>query len=81
MQMKGGNTDTVYKDTDNRLEFAESLREQHPDVVKVVWRYNRWHHDVDYSSFKDNKLIRKEGIKIPKGINEYGMKLVDLTNS
>ena len=57
--MKGGNTDNVYHDTDNRREFAESLREQHPDVVEVVWRYERWHHQVNYKPFKDNKLIKK----------------------
>jgi len=48
---KGGNTDAVYVDGDNRLKFAESLRDQHPDVVKVVKRFGRWHHHVDYSGF------------------------------
>jgi len=57
MTMNGGNTCEIYKNTDNRREFAESLQNQHPDVAKVVWRYNRWHHDVDYSSFRDNKLV------------------------
>lgn len=54
--MKGGNTDTVYAETNDRKEFAESLKEQHPDVVDVVWRFNRWHHDVDYRRFRGNKL-------------------------
>ena len=56
LSMKGGNTDDLYANTDNRREFAESLQDQHPDVVKVVWRYNRWHHQVDYSNFKGNAL-------------------------
>ena len=56
MKMKGGNTDEVYADTDNRKEFAESLQEQHPDVVKVVWRFNRWHHEVNYKPFRNNIL-------------------------
>jgi len=56
LSMKGGNTDTVYRDTDERKEFAESLRSQHPDVVSVVRRYNRWHHQVDYSGFRQNAL-------------------------
>lgn len=75
-RMKGGNTDNVYTDNDHRRKFAESLQEQHPDVVKVVWKFNRWHHQVDYKPFKKNKLIRKEGIEIPDGINNYGMKLI-----
>jgi len=76
MTMQGGNTDTVYNTGDQRREFAESLQKQHPDVVKVVWKFNRWHHQVDYSPFKHNKLIKKQGIVIPQGINNYGMKLV-----
>ncbi len=76
MRMKGGNTDNVYTDGDKRLNFAKSLEEQHPDVVKVVWKFNRWHHQVDYRPFKNNKLIRKSGIEIPEGINNYGMRLI-----
>jgi hypothetical protein len=78
MVMKGGNTDTIYNTGDNRREFAESLKEQHPDVVDVTWKFNRWHHQVNYLPFKKNKLIKKEGLIIPKGINNYGMKLVEI---
>lgn len=59
MRMSGGNTDTVYNDGTNRLAFAESLAQQHPDCASVVWRFNRWHHHVDYSRFKRNKLQKK----------------------
>lgn len=79
MRMKGGNTGEVYGDTDNRLEFAESLQKQHPDVVKVAWKFNRWHHQVNYKPFKKNKLIKKQGLNISKGINNYGMKLIEIT--
>jgi hypothetical protein len=75
MIMKGGNTDHVYVDEDKRKKFAESLRDQHPDVVKVIWRFDRWHHDVNYKPFKNNKLIKKKGLIIPKCVNNYGMKL------
>ena len=74
--MKGGNTDNVYIDNDYRLKFAKSLEEQHPDIVKVVWKFNRWHHQVDYSGFKKNKLRLKPGITPIKVNNEYGMQLV-----
>jgi hypothetical protein len=73
MLMKGGNTDTIYNTGDNRLEFAKSLETQHPDIVKIVFRYNRWHHSVNYDGFRKNKLIKKEGLIIPEGINNYGM--------
>lgn len=75
MRAKGGNTDELYKKTDNRKEFAESLYEQHPDVVEVVWKFNRWHHSVDYKPFKKNKLIKKQNIKIENSVNNYGMKI------
>ncbi|MCK5602162.1 hypothetical protein KAR91_09840 [Candidatus Pacearchaeota archaeon] len=75
MRMKGGNTEQVYGDTDNRREFAESLKAQHPDIVKVVWKFNRWHHQVNYKPFKKNKLIKKKELVTPEGVNNYGMVL------
>jgi hypothetical protein len=75
MTISGGMTD-YYKDTDNRLEFARELQAAHPDVVKITRKYGRWHHHVDYRPFRGNKLIKKEGVGIPDGPNEYGMKLV-----
>lgn len=81
MQMKGGNTDTIYNTGDNRRQFAESLVEQHPDIAKVVWRYDRWHHEVDYTMFmKYNKPKLKEGIEISDEINNYGMTLKSTNN-
>jgi len=77
MRMKGGNTDNVYTDGDNRLKFAQSLQEQHPDVVKITKKFGRWHHQVNYKPFKRNKLIKKEGLTIPNGVNNYGMRLVE----
>ena len=72
MRNSGGNTDELYKD-DGRLKMAQSLVDQHPEIVTIKWKFNRWQHHVDYTPFKNNKLIRKEGIVIPQGINEYGM--------
>lgn len=75
MKLKGGNTDELYKDN-GRLLMAQSLQEQHPDVVKIGWRWGRWQHVVDYSRFRRNKLIQRTDIEIPTEPNEYGMKLV-----
>lgn len=74
--MKGGNTDNVYNSEDYRMNFAKSLQKQHPDVVKIVWRYGRWHHLVNYAPFKKNKPILKKGIVPIKENNEYGMRLI-----
>jgi len=73
--MKGGNTDNVYNTGDHRKAFAESLKEQHPDCVEVVWKFNRWHHSVNYSKFIQQPKL-KPGITPIKKLNNYGMKLV-----
>lgn len=75
MKVKGGMTD-YYNTTDKRLQFAQELQQAHPDVVKIVWKFNRWHHEVNYKPFKKNRLIRRPGIIISDTPNEYGMKLV-----
>lgn len=84
MTMKGGNTEEVYaknqQEFDNRRTFAESLKAQHPDVVEITMKWGRWHHHVDYSPFKQ-QLIKKEGLVIPKGNNEYGMSLRRATDA
>jgi hypothetical protein len=56
--------------------MAQSLVEQHPDVTTIKWKWGRWQHQVDYSRFKRNKLIKRPDVVIPDEPNEYGMKLV-----
>ena len=44
--------------------------------INFKWKkFRRWHHQVDYKPFRDNKLIKNKNIIIPKGINNYGMVL------
>jgi hypothetical protein len=73
--MKGGNTDNVYNGGDSRLSFAQSLKDQHPDVVNVTWKFNRWHHEVDYSPFAGNEPVYKRGVTKRLCDNDYGMRL------
>ena len=79
-RMRGGNSEVFYDDEGTKPK-SEMIEELHPDVAKVVWKYNRWHHHVDYKPFKTNKLIKKQGLVIPKGVNEYDMKLVSLNEN
>lgn len=79
MTMKGGNTEALYLldgQADGRLLMAQSLQQQHPDVVTIRRRWGRWQHKVDYRPFKRNRLRLKQGLEIQSGQNEYGMKLV-----
>lgn len=87
--MKGGNTEEFYhkeivadkKEWVNyinplgTINKSQMLVDMHPDVAKMVWKFNRWHHHVDYSPFRNNKLRLKPGVVLPEGVNNYGMKL------
>ena len=73
-ELKGGNTDQFYA-LEGTYKKSKMLYEMHPDVVRMVWKFGRCHHHVDYRPFLKNKLIKKEGLVIPKGINNYGMVL------
>lgn len=74
MTMRGGNTDELYQG-DGRYQMALSLKKQHPDVVKIVRKWGRWQHQVDYRPFKKNRLILRDDVEIPNEPNEYGMVL------
>jgi len=74
MTVKGGNTEELYLIEDGRKKMAQALVDLHPDVAKVAWKFNRWQHVVDYTSFKSNKLQRCDDFEY-SGINNYGMKL------
>lgn len=76
MRMKGGNTDELYQG-DGRLLMAQSLQAQHPDVTTIKWKWGRWQHEVDYSRFKTNRLIKRPDYVPSNEPNEYGMKLVN----
>jgi hypothetical protein len=74
--VKGGNTADFYS-KEGTYPKSKMLEDMHPDVARVVWRFHRWHHYVDYRPFKTLKLIRKPDAQIPDGANEYGLKLIE----
>jgi hypothetical protein len=41
------------------------LVKMHPDVARLVWKFKRWHHFVDYTPFKDLGLLRKPDLQLP----------------
>lgn len=77
MTINGGMTEYYLSDEcKGRLAFAEELKNAHPDVTTITQKFGRWHHHVNYKPFKNNKLIKKDGLFIENKINEYGMKLI-----
>jgi hypothetical protein len=73
MRVKGGNTPNYQGD--GRLKMARELKLRHPDVVRVIQKWGRWQHQVDYRSFRSNPLVLKPEIEVPQGVNNYGMVL------
>lgn len=73
-RMRGGNTEEFYRNEGTRAK-SEYLVNLHPDVTKLVWRFNRWHHHVDYKPFKGTPLIRRKNLVLSNQKNEYGMYL------
>jgi hypothetical protein len=72
-KLKGGNTE-LYQSAGTKVK-SQMIIDTHPDVSEVVWKFNRWHHYVDYRPFRRNKLIRKPDAEIPQGVNNYGLSL------
>jgi hypothetical protein len=73
-RLEGGNTDVLY--ANGTYEKSKMLVREHPDVARLVKKWNRWHHHVNYKPFQRNRLVRNPDVAIPEGVNEYGMRLV-----
>lgn len=72
--IKGGNTKEFYA-REGTLAKSKMQTALHPDCSKLVWKFGRWHHEVDYRRFKNNRLVLKDGLEIQSGVNDYGLKL------
>ena len=84
--LKGGNTDELYKGNEKKIgekyskngtiDKSQMLANIHPDIAKVVYKFHRIHHSVNYTKFKKNKLKRKINYTLENKINNYNMELV-----
>jgi len=77
--LKGGNTAAFYA-KEGTTAKSQMLYDMHPDVTKLVIKYDRHHHHVDYNVFKKNRLKRIPGLIIPDKINDYGMTTIKKTD-
>ncbi len=66
------------KELDGRYRASHELYMKHPDVVKIIRCWGRWHHYIDYKRFSVNKLRLRPGLDIADGVDEYGMQLVQV---
>jgi hypothetical protein len=77
--LTGGNTEAFYAE-EGTLPKSQMLVKMHPDVTKLVQRFNRWHHHVNYGPFKNIALLKKQDVVIPQE-NPYKSKLVSRKNN
>lgn len=73
-QMRGGNTAEFYA-KEGTLPKSQMLVRLHPDVTRLVWKFGRWHHHVDYRRFRNTRLHRRADLVLAPGVNNYGMQL------
>lgn len=87
--LTGGNTAEFYNDSGDRdvkagqmydstgtVAKSEMIAALHPDVAKVVWRYGRVHHAVEYKHFLRNTFRLKPAVSLSHlPPNEYGITL------
>lgn len=84
--LKGGNTQEFYHAEGQRVDgshyakngtLAKSLMQVkvHPDCSRVVHKFGRVHHHVDYSRFKSQALSLRDDVRVEHSPNEYGMQV------
>lgn len=76
-KLGGGNTGEFYA-REGTSAKSRMLKEVYPDYTELVWRFQREHHYVNYLPFKDMRLVRRAGVNIPPGYDNYGMEIVTI---
>jgi hypothetical protein len=71
-RIAGGNTAEFYA-KEGTAPKSQMLYDLHPNVTKLVRRWGREHHYVDYKQFASNELQLKPGILLPNAPDEFGM--------
>jgi len=71
----GGNSQEFYSQ-EGTLEKTKMLVKLHPDVTKIVMRWDRVHHLVNYRPFRHNRLIRNSSVIIPSGPCQFNSMLL-----
>jgi len=68
-RMAGGNTEAFYG-AEGTLPKSMLAVKEHPDIVRLVTRYGRPHHVVDWSEFEGLRLVR-DPAWTPPPVNPY----------
>lgn len=77
--MAGGYNSEFYAKEGTKWK-SQMLVDQHPDIARIMWRFGRWHHYVDYSGFRKTKLRRRPGVELVDATDNFGMVLEQEVN-
>ena len=55
---------------------SQMLVDLFPQDAKLVFKYGRWHHHVNYEPYRKNRLIYRDDFVMKKGNDEHGLTLV-----
>jgi hypothetical protein len=75
--LSGGNTEEFYA-KEGTAPKSKMLCEMHPDCCRMVVKFQRAHHHVNYAQFRYNKLRLKPVVEIKDGVDNMGMVLQNL---
>lgn len=64
-KLRGGNTEAFYS-IEGTLAKSAMLVAMHPDVTRLVWRFGRPHHFVDYTPWRGRALILDPAAPAPR---------------
>ena len=79
-QTIGGGCTAEFYWKEGTVNKSKLLALMHPDVARVEFKFNRWHHEVNYEPYKKNKPKMKPGLMIPDKADEFGMVLSEVEN-
>jgi len=74
----GGNTAEFYS-REGTAPKSRMLYAMHPDVTRIVRKFNRIHHQVDYSKFRSLRLLPRDDLPPPSGKGSDALRLIPLT--
>lgn len=59
--LKGGNTTEIYdKKYGGTFTKSQMLVERFPQYAKLTWKFDRWHHEVNYHNFHQQLILKPE---------------------
>ena len=75
-ELRGGNTEEFYA-KEGTARKSQMLADVYPEYARVVFKFSRIHHEVDYSPFASiDPQFHPE--RLEQGYNDYGMYMVKI---